>query len=84
MQVLNEVQIQARMKYLAFKRLSWLFETVLLFIVVLFCVDYLTNTTLSSVLIGVQFLRVVTEAMNHVHLSWIFNIPDRWLLYPFG
>lgn len=84
MEILNEVQLQARMKYLAFKRLAWLFETVLLFIVVLFCAEHVANQVVQVVLIGVQCLRVLTEAMNHVHLSFIFNIPDRWLLYPFG
>lgn len=80
----EEFRFQARLKYLAFKRLLWLFEFVLLFAVFVLCFEYNIVASVTSCLMIIQGLRVLTEAMNHIHLSGVFNAPDRWLLYPFG
>lgn len=79
-----EVALQTRLKYLAFKRLTWMAEVLILLVclLVLFALDLLRTYTATAVLC-VQCARVVTEIINHYHLSGEFNVRDRWVLYPF-
>lgn len=79
----NELVLQTRLRYLAFKRLTWIAETLVLLILalVLLLLDVSFNYYL--LILGVQGLRVVTELINHYHLSGEFNVRDRWHLYPF-
>lgn len=75
--VFEEVTFQARLKYLAFKRLIWGFEVIVLMLVTLLTKLLRVPTVLSTLVIAVQLARVITEMCNHAHLAQLFNVRDK-------
>jgi len=82
-EIFNEVVLQARLRYIAFKRITWAVETLLLLTVALVLFLLQVSPLHSGIILGVQTLRVVTEMINHYHLTGYFHVQDRWTLYPF-
>jgi hypothetical protein len=76
--LLHEIAFQAKVRYLAFKRMVWLFETLVLLI--LGTLMYLMRVTSPKyeIILAYQILRVTTEVINHYALSQEFNAQDRW------
>jgi hypothetical protein len=83
--MMQEFAFLQRLRYVEFKRLVWMFETLMFFCtcVLVLHTDFSPGWTL--MVLGVALLRVVTEALNHMHVAQVHNVQDRWqLLYPFG
>jgi len=81
----EEFAFLQRLRYVEFKRLVWMFETLMFLCTCVLVLhgDFAPFTTLF--ILGIALLRVITEALNHVHVARVHNVQDRWtLLYPFG
>ncbi len=80
---MEEFVLQARLKYVAFKRCIWFFETLLLLVLFLVVeIAHVENPWYWTVLVA-QSLRVLTEALNHVALAQYHQISDWFpLIYP--
>ena len=82
-QLWDEWVLQARLKYLAFTRMMWLCEMMLLLMWFLGLAMFGVGLPMFSLIIGFQSLRVVTELINHFELARRFNVQDRYHLFPF-
>lgn len=81
--VWNEFVLQARLKYLVFKRSIWLLEmTLLLVVVFLLCTTHF-HPWLCWAVVVVQSWRALTEALNHRELALRFNVADRFPLFAY-
>ena len=81
----EEFAFLQRLRYVEFKRLVWMFETLMFLCtcIILLYAEFAPATTL--LIFCVALLRVATEALNHMHVARMHNVADRWqLLYPFG
>jgi len=81
----QEFAFLQRLRYVEFKRLVWMFETLMFLCtcILLLHADFSPGITLALVLLSL--LRVVTEALNHAYVARAHNVHDRWqFLYPFG
>ena len=80
----KEASLRNRLQHVQFKRISWMFETAVLAFIV--AVAFLTPMpfVLQVLLVLGCALRMITEALNHRHITQLFNVADRWqLMYPF-
>jgi len=81
----QEFAFLQRLGYVQFKRLVWMFESLMFLCTCILVLhsDFSAGTALFIVVVAA--LRVVTEALNHMHVAQAHNVQDRWqLLYPFG
>ena len=81
--VWEEFKFQARLKYLAFKRMVWVLETMLLLSLALVLVLMKIPDTWKYAILTVQALRVCGEVWNHHFLAQGFRAQDRWTWFPF-
>lgn len=83
-EIWRELSQQARIKYVAFKRLMWAFETLLFLAWVIVLVVHPFPPTWLIILTIVAGLRAVTELLNYDFVSRLNNAGDLWrVLYPF-
>ncbi len=79
-----DLLLQTRLRYVAFKRVVWALETLLLLMGFLVLVATGVPTPWFGVALGIQVLRVLTEAMNHGALAEYHHVGDAWRLsFPF-
>lgn len=80
--VWREAVFEARLKYLAFKRTTWLLETVLLIVMstLLYVMD--VKEPWRTICICVQLARVITEMVNHRALAHFIGAPDHYTWFP--
>lgn len=79
----EELVLQARLKFLAFKRTIWMTETLFLFIVIALVMTLNVPNPWFWFAIFAQFGRVIAEWGNHIHLSRMFNVPDTFHWFNF-
>ena len=80
--VFEEVKLQARMKYLAFKRSVIIMEAVLLIMSFIALSTFEVPNPWFAMLLIVQAAKLVGEHWNHNYLARVFNTPDRWTWLP--
>ncbi len=81
-QVWEEVKLQARMKYLAFKRSIIVMEVALLIASFIALSMFNVPFPIMAIVLVAQILKIVGEHHNHWHLAQIFGTPDRWVWLP--
>lgn len=80
----NEFVFQTRLKYVAFQRLMWAFDTLIFIIAILVSVVAPLPSPWNAVLVGAALLRVLTSALNHNHVAQLHDVGDPWkVMYPF-
>ncbi len=80
--VWNELVLQARLKYLAFKRSIVLMEVCVLLLSALVMFVVGIPAPWFAIVLLVQLGKVVGEHWNHLHLSRLFGAPDLWTWFP--
>ena len=72
----GEFVLQARLRYLAFKRTVWLVETLFLLCILMALHSWGSNPVLLAAAFIIQIARVFAAAINHNELSVRFNVAD--------
>jgi len=81
----QEFAFLQRLRYVEFKRLVWMFETLMFLCTCILVMNSDFSAGVAMAILFIAALRVVTEALNHIHVARTHNVADRWqLLYPFG
>lgn len=76
--------LEQRLRHLRFKRLSWMFETLVFIVVLLICFALqAVPTPWREVLVTFQTARFVTELVNHFMWADKLGSRDPYILYPF-
>ncbi len=78
----EEVKLQARLKYLAFKRSIIVMEAVLLIMSFIALSMFDVPNPWFGMLLVLQGAKLVGEQWNHSYLARVFNTPDRWSWLP--
>ncbi len=80
----QEAVLQARLRYVQFKKMAWMFETLICVVVAVILNVVDLSPALSALIFVFALLRVLTEALNHDYIAQLHNVGDQWrLLYPF-
>ena len=81
----QEAAFLQRLRYVEFKRLVWMFETVVFLCTCILLLHTDLSPGVMLAIFAVALLRVLTEAINHAYVANVHNVQDRWqFLYPFG
>lgn len=84
-QMFGEVVLMTRLKFVAFKRLVAMYESLLFLIGMLLLLYADLPTNLNWCIVALALLRVVTELLNYHYVAQVHNVHDPWrLLFPFG
>lgn len=77
------VERETRLRYLQFKRLTWLAEMFLFVMIMIVLYGFWADVVVRTLVLTIQGLRVLTELLNHYALGNELGFPDKWHIYPF-
>ncbi len=76
------MDLPERVRYLSFKKLLSVLVVLVAGLLAGLVIGFGVGPPHSTVIFALLMSWVVTEAINHAHIANIFNMQDRFILYP--